>query len=99
MADLNLVLSEWPGAIPSDEIPTSLFFPSNEIFIGCRSGHIYCIPRASTTVTLRMILCIPGNAGIVGLASSCHRVDQPPGANPTLISLDTNGYFMLCVFR
>lgn len=92
MADLHLVLSEWTGTIPSDEIPTSLFFPSNEIFVGCQSGHIYCMPRAVTEVSLRMVLCTPDNAGIVGLASSCHRVDQPPGANLTLISLDANGY-------
>lgn len=92
MADLNLVLSEWPGAIPSDEVPTCLFFPSTEIYVGCRSGNIYCLPRTLSEVYLRMILCTPSNASIIGLASSSHSVDQPPGTNPTLISLDTKGY-------
>lgn len=95
MAELVLPLGHWPnGLLPLEQV-TAVLSPSDDVYLGCASGHIYCLNDDNLEPRLLLVpssMAAPGWTAIVGLARGRHVLDQPHSIHSTLISLDASGY-------
>lgn len=96
MAELVLPLGHWPSGLLPAEAVTAVLSPSVDVYLGCASGHIYCLKDESLELRLVLVPSASGGEGddrsIVGLARGRHVLDQPHSVQPSLISLDASGY-------